>query len=59
MPTPPASPPHARSLAAVNEDIRALLSAGGLLSEKGRRRRYEELLMEWAAAVRGDVTEAA
>ncbi|MFF0055722.1 hypothetical protein ACFYRI_15160 [Streptomyces microflavus] len=58
MPTPPAVPPPARSLAAVNEEIRALLSAGGLLSEKGRCR-YEELLVEWAAAVRGDVAEAA
>ncbi|MGC4925489.1 hypothetical protein [Streptomyces sp. DT117] len=58
MPTPPASPPHVRSLSAVNEDIRALQVDGGLLSEKGSRR-YEELLVEWAAAVRGDVTEAA
>jgi len=58
MPTPPAQLPRARSLSAVNEDIRALLSAGGLLSEKGSRR-YEELLVEWAAAVRGDVTKAA
>lgn len=58
MPTPPASPPHARSLAAVNEDIRALLADGGLVSVEGRCR-YEELLVEWAAAVRGDVAEAA
>ncbi|WP_198544912.1 MULTISPECIES: hypothetical protein [unclassified Streptomyces] len=58
MPTPPAEPPRARSLAAVNEEIRALLADGGLLSPEGRRR-YEELLVEWAAAVRGHVTEAA
>ncbi|WP_164493261.1 hypothetical protein [Streptomyces sp. ADI96-02] len=58
MPTPPASLPHVRSLSAVNEEIRALLSNGGLLSVEGRRR-YEELLVEWAAAVRGDVFEAA
>ncbi|MEU3432417.1 hypothetical protein [Streptomyces sp. NPDC006863] len=58
MPSPPAVPPHARSLAAVNEEIRGLLEAGGLVSPEGRRR-YEELLVEWAAAVRGDVTEAA
>ncbi|MFH9579172.1 hypothetical protein ACIQIE_19690 [Streptomyces globisporus] len=57
MPTPPASPRAARSLAVVNEEIRALLSAGGLVSPEGRR--YQELLVEWAAAVRGDVTEAA
>ncbi|WP_203687676.1 hypothetical protein [Streptomyces sp. SID14515] len=58
MPTPPASPRAARPLAVVNEEIRALLEAGGLVSAEGRRR-YEELLVEWAAAVRGDVTEAA
>ncbi|MEV7492127.1 hypothetical protein AB0O08_15410 [Streptomyces anulatus] len=59
MPTPPAQPPRAaRSLAAVNEEIRALQVDGGLLSPEGRCR-YEELLAEWAAAVRGDVTEAA
>ncbi|MFI5739227.1 hypothetical protein ACIA9I_12730 [Streptomyces anulatus] len=58
MPTPLAQPPRARSLTAVNEEIRALLADGGLLSSEGRRR-YEELLVEWAAAVRGDVTEAA
>ncbi|WP_199818440.1 MULTISPECIES: hypothetical protein [Streptomycetaceae] len=58
MPTPPAQPPRARSLAVVNEEIRGLLSAGGLVSPEARCR-YEELLVEWAAAVRGDVTEAA
>ncbi|MEU0098304.1 hypothetical protein [Streptomyces sp. NPDC006267] len=42
----------------MNEEIRALQVDGGLLSSEGRRR-YEELLVEWAAAVRGDVTEAA
>ncbi|WP_406224958.1 hypothetical protein [Streptomyces anulatus] len=58
MPTPPAEPPRARSLSTVNEEIRALLADGGLVTVEGRRR-YEELLVEWAAAVRGDVTEAA
>lgn len=58
MPTPPAQPPCARSLAAVNEEIRALQVDGGLLSTEGRCR-YEELLVEWAAVVRGDVAEAA
>ncbi|MFH8867207.1 hypothetical protein [Streptomyces griseus] len=42
----------------MNEEIRGLLEAGGLVSAEGRCR-YEELLVEWAAAVRGDVTEAA
>ncbi|MFJ3601961.1 hypothetical protein ACIPVA_04100 [Streptomyces anulatus] len=58
MLTPPAEPPRARSLSTVNEEIRALLADGGLVSPEGRRR-YEELLVEWAATVRGDVTEAA
>ncbi|MEV5619350.1 hypothetical protein [Streptomyces bacillaris] len=58
MPTPSSSPRAARSLSVVNEEIRALLSAGGLVSVEARRR-YEELLVEWAAAVRGDVAEAA
>ncbi|MBD3549922.1 hypothetical protein [Streptomyces sp. JV180] len=58
MPTPPTQPPRARSLAVVNEEIRALLSAGGLMTVEVRRR-YEELLVEWAAAVRGDAAEAA
>lgn len=42
----------------VNEEIRTLLADGDLVSPEGRRR-YEELLVEWAAAVRGDVSEAA
>lgn len=58
MPSSPAQPPRARSLSVVNEDIRGLLEAGGLVSVEGRCR-YEELLVEWAAAVRGDVAEAA
>ncbi len=58
MSTSSSSPRAARSLSAVNEEIRALLTSGGLVSPEARRR-YEELLVEWAAAVRGDVTEAA
>ncbi|MFD3999793.1 hypothetical protein [Streptomyces rubiginosohelvolus] len=48
MPTPPTVPPRARSLMVVNEEIRALLAEGGLVSPEGRGR-YEELLVEWAA----------
>ncbi|MEW1630887.1 hypothetical protein AB0387_26440 [Streptomyces sp. NPDC089173] len=58
MPTSSSLPRAARSLSAVNEEIRALQVDGGLLSPEGRRQ-YEELLVEWAAAVRRDVTEAA
>ena len=49
----------ARSATELNEQIRALwISAGGVLTD-GQRREYEALLGEWAAAVRGEVTEAA
>ncbi|WP_202546647.1 hypothetical protein [Streptomyces sp. SID2119] len=58
MPSSPAELPRARSLSAVNEEIRGLLESGGLVSTEGRCR-YEELLVEWAAAVRGDMAEAA
>ncbi|MCX5139900.1 MULTISPECIES: hypothetical protein [unclassified Streptomyces] len=58
MPIPPAPATPARSLAAVNADIRALWARGGRLSPEGRRE-YERLLAEWAAVVRGDAAEAA
>ncbi|GAA2527990.1 hypothetical protein GCM10010398_10960 [Streptomyces fimbriatus] len=48
-----------RSAAEVNEQIRALwLRAGGSLSAQ-EREEYELLVVEWAAAVRGEVVEAA
>jgi hypothetical protein len=53
----PATP--VRSPDAVNEDIRALWERSGhVLSPEGRRE-YARLLVEWAAAVRADVVEAA
>ncbi|WP_416520385.1 hypothetical protein [Streptomyces achromogenes] len=57
----PDSPPpgFARSAAELNERIRALwLRAGGTLSAQ-ERSEYERLVIEWAAAVRGRITEAA
>lgn len=57
-PTPPGLGP-ARPAAVVNEEIRGLwLRAGGTLSA-AERREYELLLIEWAAAVRAKVVEAA
>lgn len=54
--TPSGSP---RSAAAVNEQIRALWTrAGGSLSDR-QRAEYELLVIEWAAAARGEVIEAA
>lgn len=57
---PPASSPgSARSAAAINEQIRALWArAGGTLTVE-QKREYDGLVAEWAAAVRGEVTEAA
>ncbi|GHH26823.1 MULTISPECIES: hypothetical protein [Streptomyces] len=57
----PDSPPpgSARSAAELNERIRALwLRAGGTLSAQ-ERAEYELLVIQWAAAVRGRIIEAA
>ena len=52
-------PGSVRSAAAVNEEIRALwLRAGGSLSAQ-ERAEYELLVVEWAAAIRGEIIEAA
>ena len=54
-----AVPASVRSAAAVYEDIRALWEgSGGVLTPEGQRE-YERLLVEWAAAVRAGVVEAA
>ncbi|WP_327413702.1 hypothetical protein [Streptomyces sp. NBC_01233] len=50
----PADPGSVRPLAEINREIRALVAAGGAGSV-----RYEELLAEWAAAIRVTVTPAA
>ncbi|RZU17863.1 hypothetical protein [Streptomyces sp. BK239] len=48
-----------RSASEVNEQIRALWQrTGGSLSAEDRSE-YELLVVEWAAAVRGDVVRAA
>ncbi|MFJ7152890.1 hypothetical protein ACIQVT_32635 [Streptomyces sp. NPDC100445] len=53
------SPGSVRSAAEVNDKIRALwLRAGGTLSAQ-ERAEYELLVVEWAAAVRCRVVEAA
>lgn len=59
MPPTPADGTPVRSPAEVNEDIRALWArSGNVLSPEGRQE-YARLLVEWAAAVRADVVEAA
>ncbi|RVU28874.1 hypothetical protein EOT10_03160 [Streptomyces antnestii] len=57
-PTPPAPGP-ARPAAAVNEEIRALVEACGGWLYGDTRIRYEQLVAEWAAAVREGIVEAA
>ncbi|MFF1273337.1 hypothetical protein ACFVZC_08015 [Streptomyces marokkonensis] len=53
------TPGSVRSAAEVNEQIRALwLRANGSLSAQ-ERAEYELLVVEWAAAIRGRVVEAA
>ncbi|MBX9398959.1 hypothetical protein K4749_36605 [Streptomyces sp. TRM72054] len=53
------TPGSVRSAAEVNERIRALwMRAGGSLSAQ-ERAEYELLVVEWAAAIRGEVIEAA
>lgn len=58
IPTPPPSGP-ARSADAVNAEIRELVEACGGWLYGETRARYEVLIVEWAAAVRGEIVEAA
>ncbi|MFF4585837.1 hypothetical protein [Streptomyces sp. NPDC001388] len=52
-------PGSVRSAAELNERIRSLwLRAGGSLSAQ-ERAEYELLVVEWAAAIRGEVVKAA
>ncbi|MFD6416863.1 hypothetical protein [Streptomyces sp. NPDC060194] len=53
----PATP--VRPAAAVNEEIRALWLRGPGHLTGERRQHYEELVAEWAAAVRAEVVTAA
>ncbi|MDX3432430.1 MULTISPECIES: hypothetical protein [unclassified Streptomyces] len=59
MPTSPAVTGSVRSAAVVNEEIRALWQRSGGVLTPERQREYERLLVEWAAAVRSGVAEAA
>lgn len=53
------APGSVRSASEVNEQIRALwLRAGGSLSTQ-EREEYELLVVEWAAAIRSSIIEAA
>ncbi|MEU3188865.1 hypothetical protein ABZ707_32395 [Streptomyces sp. NPDC006923] len=48
-----------RSAAVVNTEIRALWGRAGGVLPPAEQERYQRLLVEWAAAVRADVVEAA
>jgi hypothetical protein len=48
-----------RSADAVNTEIRELVEACGGWLYGETRARYEVLIVEWAAAVRGEIVEAA
>ncbi len=53
------TPGSVRSAAVLNEQIRALwIRAGGSLSPQ-ERAEYELLVVQWAAAVRDEIVEAA
>ena len=55
----PLAPGRVRPAAAVNEDIRALWPRTGTQLTKRQRARYERLLIEWAAAIKAEIVEAA
>lgn len=57
-PTPP-PPGSARPAAVVNEEIRRLWPHPAVRLSTEQRARYEALVVEWAAAVRGEIVEAA
>ncbi len=55
----PRRPGSVRSAADLNEDIRALWArASGRLSTAEQRAAYEQLVTEWAAAVRRETAAA-
>lgn len=49
----------ARPAAVVNAEIRALWARAGRALSTAEQQEYQRLLVEWAAAVRADVVEAA
>ncbi|MEW2549631.1 hypothetical protein AB0910_28340 [Streptomyces sp. NPDC047002] len=54
-----ADPGSPRSAADVNDRIRALWAGAGRVLTPAEQERYQELLVEWAAAVKADVVPAA
>lgn len=58
IPIQPASG-SSRSAEDLNEQIRRLMSRTGGRLSAAQREEYEVLVVEWAAAVRGEIVEAA
>jgi len=59
MPPDPSGAAAVRSADAVNDDIRALVRDAGRRLTDEERAVYEQLLLEWAAAVRAEIVAAA
>lgn len=59
MPSTPLPQSPVRSAAVVNEEIRRLWPHPAMRLTPEQRARYEMLVVEWAAAVRGEIVEAA
>lgn len=57
----PASPPRgpSRPATVVNDEIRRMMVRSGGRLRPEQRPEYERLVVEWAAAVRGEVVKAA
>jgi len=59
-PTPDRAPGSVRSAGEINDAIRSLWQrVGGRPTTPAERAEYEHLVVEWAAAVRAEIVEAA
>lgn len=59
MPSTPSTPGSVRSAAVVNEEIRELVASRGRRLTDGEKAVLDQLYVEWAAAVRAEIVEAA
>lgn len=55
----PQTPGFVRSVAAINDDIRALWASAGAVLTPHQREEYEQLLREYAVAVAARIVKAA
>ncbi|RFU86023.1 hypothetical protein DY218_14035 [Streptomyces triticagri] len=59
MPSTPPTPTTARSADALNEQIRALMTASAGRLNDAQRKEYQVLVEAWSAAVRAELVKAA